>query len=455
MGADGRDFEPRDDLKRLTEMTEAFLEGRKGARLTILPGLRGVGKSTLLSQLHKRLLEKGVPDDRIFSFSIDEAELALGAGISDVVQGYERRIGRYLEETRSDMKTFLLLDEVQYDPQWGLALKVLYDRAPNVAVFATGSSALELEASADLARRGTFVRVLPLSLAEYLRLIGRTTIPADTRRRLVEGLFSSRDAKQAYERVHDAMESMKPALDSITPFDLTAYLKTGSMTSSLTAPDEESSFQFILGTTERIVNQDISRSMSFSQETRLKMSNLLTLLANSDRISYESLSRNLGLSKPTIILGLEAFNQAQVIQSIRAYGQPSISVRKTPRYGFFSPSMRAALMLRAGTWSGDHAQLGRLLEDAVALCLFRLRAEHTIGEYHIDPAAGGADFIVTTSPQQRVAIEVGYGEKDVHQLVQTAKKVRTRYNLLVSDGRLRLIEREEVLEIPRELFLLV
>ena len=86
----------------------------------------------------------------------------------DIIQALEEVLGDPLEE--SPKPIVLLLDEVQYLPDWALGLKVIYDRCPNIFILATGPSALSLQTNPDVARRADVVKIHPLSLGDFVNI---------------------------------------------------------------------------------------------------------------------------------------------------------------------------------------------------------------------------------------------------------------------------------------------
>ncbi len=62
-------------------------------------------------------------------------------------------------------KIIILFDEVHFDENWSLFLKVLLDNIKahkNLLVMATGSSAINLKMTADLMRRSTVTDIFPM-----------------------------------------------------------------------------------------------------------------------------------------------------------------------------------------------------------------------------------------------------------------------------------------------------
>ena len=167
---DGKFYQHRKAYFRIKQHLDDFINGDVENRFLIMPGLRGVGKTTILLQLYDYLLnEKGIEQDKILYFSSDELNLYLNARIIDLVGAFVDEIQQNslvnLEE-----KLFIFIDEAHYDPKWSEAGKIIYDQTRKIFMVFTGSSALSLEMNVDAARRVSKIKVFPLSFPEYLSL---------------------------------------------------------------------------------------------------------------------------------------------------------------------------------------------------------------------------------------------------------------------------------------------
>ncbi len=132
-------------------------------QITVIAGLRRVGKSTLMYQAIEELL-KTVRPENIMYFSFDERI----ESILDILKSYA-------ELTKVDwkkQKCFLFFDEVQKLADWSNKIKLIYDAFPHLKIIISGSSSfqLEKEAKVNLAGRHFAINVEPLSFLEYLEL---------------------------------------------------------------------------------------------------------------------------------------------------------------------------------------------------------------------------------------------------------------------------------------------
>ena len=377
-------------LDELTERVEGYLEGGKTGTV-LLPGLRGTGKTTLLGQLYFYILSK---TSEVIYIPVDELSL-LGFSLYEAIE-------KYIELFRPE-RPVILLDEVHYDKKWDLTLKVLHDRM-EYFIIATGSSALRLKESPDLARRARHIEVKPLTFLEYLHLRGEKV-----ERIGLEALF---------EFDEDLLR--KALWKGLKYGECERYLRVGSLPVALELPEREA-YEAIFTLVERIVYRDLKEVRNFDASTLDSAMRLLFVLANpkGERFSYERLSKTLGVSKSTVMELVRAFVRSGLLIEIPPAGSLTKKVRKSPKLKFLSPSMRASILNKFE--SVDEAAL---LEDAVALYL------HSAGRLEYDPGKGGADFLLIRNGK-RYVIEVGLGKDDRSQVKKSIDRLKAEKGIVI------------------------
>lgn len=152
---------------------EAFTELQKlmdYQQVTIVTGLRRVGKSTLLFQLIDLLLKKEVPPSQIIYFSFDDQK----EEIISILNAFQEATGTNWKQE----KIYVFFDEIQKLKGWSSQLKLVYDAFSNVKFVVSGSASLQLEKEAmhNLAGRYFLQEIAPLSLKEYFELKHSVTI---------------------------------------------------------------------------------------------------------------------------------------------------------------------------------------------------------------------------------------------------------------------------------------
>ncbi|ASJ08307.1 ATPase [Thermococcus siculi] len=386
-----RNLRKRFVFEKLARVVDEYLNDGV-PRTLLLPGLRGTGKTTLLAQLYFYTLSQ--TSDVIY-FSADELHL-LGFGLHEAIE-------RYFKLFQPE-RPIILLDEVQYDDQWDLTLKVLHD-SRKALVIATGSSAIRLRESPDLARRAVHIGIKPLSFNEYLHLIGEEALPPQ-----LDALF---------EWEADKLEKAVSRTVRVGG-KVEGYLRTGSLPVALEF-DEKTAYELIFSLIERVIYKDLPEVRNFDSSTLDSAMRLLVLLSNpkGERFSYERLSKVLGISKGTVMELVRAFVASGLLLEVPPVGSVSKKIRRSPKLKFLAPSFRAALLSKF-----DVVEIAPLLEDAVALYL----SEEGTLEY--EPGKRGADFVLTRKGK-RYVVEVGLGKDDYSQVKRSMERLGADFGIVI------------------------
>lgn len=144
----------------LSNVTSDFLRYEYGNinwenRMLGLVGPRGVGKTTLFLQHIKRTIDECQP----LYFSADDMYFA------------DHTLFETADKFYKQGGTHLYIDEVHKYQPWSQELKAIYDSFPNMHVYFTGSSILDIEkGEADLSRRAPKYTLQGLSFREFLAL---------------------------------------------------------------------------------------------------------------------------------------------------------------------------------------------------------------------------------------------------------------------------------------------
>lgn len=449
------EYAKRPGFYRIDKYIKEFVEGKKESRWVIVPGLRGVGKTTILAQLYfkcKPLLK----DNHILYISVDDCVTA-GMTLSEVLVAYEEILGNSFESLRQPV--ILLIDEVQQDPKWAAVLKSMYDKARNVFVICTGSSAVQLQTNADVARRGIFEKLYPLNFSEY-EMLKRNKFPdPGLKQAIKEAIYDSSSAKEVFSRLSRLNKRVSDQWGKWAKHekeDMNEFLSTGTLPFTFRAQDINI-YERVGRLIDRMINKDISELGRFDVKTLTVIKKLMFIMADSnDGFSINKASSLLGTDRLTLMAVLDALEKAEIIIKIAPHGSGATAARKPAKYLFMSPAIRMSLLSITGLDETFLNRRGKLLEDVAALHLYREFMAGGAGGVTYDSAAAGADFILQITNKKQIAIEIGMGEKDFTQVKNTMEKVKCNYGLVFcASGSISLSEKEDVVKIPHQYFLLM
>ena len=445
---------------RIKRHLDRFLGDVPHSRWLLMPGLRGVGKTTILKQLyHDIKLRSGK-----FYLSFDQVKiLDPDYRTTDVIAALEESLQSKLEDYPEPLVVFF--DEVQYMPDWALGLKTVFDRCRRVFILATGSSALALQTNPDVARRVDIIKAYPLSLADFVNLsqVYGHEKSSPNAENLAQNLRTAIFGSADIGSLAAALRDLRPAVDSYwqslnRSYLLRQYRQYGSLPYTLTAASEGEMARRVNQTLDTILLKDIATESRSSSRILAMMPKLMILLAHAEKRGLAVLAKILGVSLDTVQDMINQLERAEIIEAVRPWGAKSGHLTKPYRYLFASPALRLALLDSGGQIDID-SQLrdrarGLLWEDAVGLSLRRiLESERAAIEY--DTAPGAADFIVSWGDRPApIIVEVGSHKTSDRQIELTKRLTESRYGLIVTDCDLKIDERRKVVYLPFSFFLL-
>jgi len=466
----------RDGFYNIRKALEfAISKPLKNPRVIILSGLRGVGKTTVLLQLYKDFIKKGWGPDEIVYISMDKAIFS-GKNITDLIEEYQERVlFNYL--VKSDKKFIFLIDEAHYSPRWDLEIKIIHDEAPNTMFVISGSSALQLGMSPDLARRSISENLFPLNFLEHLLLNQQKEPHSEITNAFRDLIFGSCDINEIEKKYSDVVKPLNDILrenDGYSPGALRRFLFEGGMPWSNVeymkfngigpsgprfrkhcqaahfAPltISNSAYDII----ERVIEKDIPLIGDHDTRTLRILPKILGMLAPAPNTSMNSITRDLeGISITTVKRLLGTLTKSQLIFEIAPYGSVKRSLRGGTRKYYASPCLASAVVLELGFNPNDF--LGSLTECAVASVLFKLSKMEPGIQLTYQVGKAQADFVLNHR-NNIIVIEVGYGKKGdgFRQVRKTMKETRSQLGFVVS-GSQGVERRGNIIKIPLRHFL--
>lgn len=317
-------------------------------RATVLMGPRRVGKTVMVYQAVRDLIDAGIDPALIFYISL---ETPIYTGLS-----LEKLLGifRDISVVGRQSEAYVFFDEIQYLKDWEIHLKSLVDSFPTYRFVATGSAAAALRMKSRESGAGRFTDFVlpPLTFAEYLAFTGNE-----------QKLIIATDApliNAPLRRIYEAVNI--EALNS----EFINYLNYGGYPEAVIIED-------IRADPEQFIKSDIIDKVLLRDLPSLygiadiqELNRLFTTLAynTGNEVSLEALSKSSGVAKNTIRRYVEYLEAAFLIKRVDRIDNNAKKFKRATAFKVYltNPSMRAALFGRIDSGSDG---IGHLVETAI------------------------------------------------------------------------------------------
>lgn len=399
-------------------------------RFHVVLGPRRVGKTTVLYQTVRHLIEEGIEPRQVFWLRMDHP-LLMSQNLGDLI-----RLVIRLSEATSDRPVYLMLDELVYAENWDLWLKTFYDEQWPVRIAATSSATAALRDRRTESGVGRWEEhyLLPYSFREFLELtygpeaIGATEVGptlGESLRCLPESVYSSRELEAARQvfmliggfpellvRSYDELRSAAgadhdPTGAAIAEQQPAANLSDGSERSQDLVNLVLTSQQILRSdAVERAIYKDIPQSFGINDPLRLER--LLYLLAGqiTGLLSPSKVRDALDLPQPTFDRYLSYFEQTFLVFRLPNYSGSETNVQRRGRKVYFvDGAIRNAALQRGLRPFNDPVEQGLLLENLAATSLWTLAQHSGIRLYHWRQDKHEVD-LVFDDPNNPLAIEI-------------------------------------------------
>lgn len=419
-------------------------------RLIILPGLRGVGKTTILFQLYKHLREVNkIEQDRILYFSTDELKAYMDKTILDAIDVFVQEVHK-TTLTALDKELFIFIDESHFDKQWSEAAKIVFDKSKKIFMIFTGSSALSLELSVDAARRTKKETLYPLNFSEYLVLRHNIYPPKSMAESIRNLIFYGEEylpvAQQKESELIKTLISLgKPVDKEWGEFVCCKGFPFGIDMNQIEVHER------LFSMMDRVIEKDVFSVQQFNTDTRNTIKRILSFLALQlpGGTSDAKLSERLGKSPTMIRSILEVLEKTHLVFSVKPYGGAGKTVGKPWKYYFLSPSINAAIRFKLGSYDErDKEMLAVFAENLVASTFFRMKETINMptGIFY-DSREGGVDFLLYDAKEKIIPVEAGIGKKDKTQVYSAIKQYNSPYGIII-DNSSKITKEDKVIRIP-------
>lgn len=436
---------------KLKQYIADFISKKSDNRMVIIPGFRGVGKTTLMSQICTEYKNKV---ENILFLSVEDSKNLFDAGIAELMSAYEEILGDNLESVKTPILIFL--DEIQSDPKWAVTLKSLFEKTTNIFFCCTGSSAVVIQTTHNLARRAVFEKMPPMSFTEYEMTRNGVFPVSGLKEKIKQAVYFSKNEQEAYDHLLKIKPSVNQYWTKVNRnADIKKYLSHGTLPFSFSMPNETAIYDAISLLLDKIIKLDLPMLGSFDISTLSVVKRILFAIAENDTTSMHSLAEKLIIERPTLTRIFDAMEKAELLIRVPAYGSNMSVVSKPSKYLFMSPALRMSFFYFTGQSSTYSVRQGKLLEDSIGSHLYREFVLGGKGAIRYDSAEGGADFVLQILNSRQIIIEVGMGHKDSRQIANSAKKINSDYNLVFCDSELRINKELKTVFVPLDYYFLM
>ncbi|MCX6771270.1 MAG: ATP-binding protein [Candidatus Micrarchaeota archaeon] len=434
-------------------------------QITAIIGPRRVGKSVLMQQLIKDLVDQKVPPKHILFAQLDEPKFENGKNllIGKILETYFKHI---LEKSPQDLegKIFVFLDEVQDIEKWSEVLKSYYDRNYKMKFVVSGSSAAGITrgSSESLAGRVSIHLVLTLKFVDYLKFKG------------VNGDLDDISLKLRY-KIKDALDENNPELlwSNLRKFSaglvprqhrietlLGEYMVKGGYIELLDQNDYGKCLQYLKDLLQLVIYKDMVKV--FGVRNPKNIEELLLFLGNhsAELFSESSTSAKLGIKNQTVSEYMEYLEDTFLVSMSMIYAANRSKQIRNPRKVYLTDNgIRNVLN---GTYSPkaltDSKDVGLIAETAAHNHLLRLG-------FFLDPynskcyywKNGSEIDNVIVYAKKPIPVEVKYqndiGSEDLKGCKEFMKENDSLFAIMITKNKLDY--KDKVFYIPLWYFLLI
>ena len=345
--------------------------------IIVLKGVRHCGKSTLLAQVMKALLQRDIKPLQLLRVNLEEPLFTAEASVELLEQIYRT----WRERVCPEGKGYLFLDEIQNVPGWEGWVRGRSD-TEDIKIFVTGSSAqmLSREIGTKLTGRQISFEVYPLSFVEFLR-------------------FRGVEVQSELEYLNEKTLIRHHFLD---------YLKYGGFPEVVLKQNDSDRELLLKNYFEDILYRDIVTRHEIRDVANLRNLAIFLLTNNTKLTSVNKLKGNFSISQDKTENYLSAILESYLTFQLRKFAW---SLKSVQRAGFKPYAIDTGLRNRvAFSFSAD---AGRLVENVVHN---HLRRFHEEIYYATD--GGETDFVVKEGMAITRRIQVWYEDTQQTKIPQ-------------------------------------
>lgn len=333
-------------------------------------GVKRAGKSTILNQVVKRLIERGTDPFNVLIVNFEDGRFSWVKSAEDLFRLYDIYHELRSKAGKSSSKPYVFLDEVQRVKGWEGFVRSLIDRREaRVAVSGSTSDLLDDEVRRRLAGRHVVINVYPLSFREFLRFKGA--------------------------EVRDETDIIVRGPEIRALFD--EYLLYGGFPGVVNSSVKG---ELLASLYEDILVRDVITPCRIRDEGKLRLLSLYYTSNSGNRVRLRAISRQLEIPLRTVQRFTECLVRANLVRFVPALS-PKLSVMARAERKVYAIDQGIANVVGYRL----NPNLGALLENLIFVELLRRFGEGKIFYYR---GRNEVDFVVVEGNEVKEAYQVAY-----------------------------------------------
>jgi predicted AAA+ superfamily ATPase len=355
-----------------------ILRELKGKRIIQIIGARRVGKTVIIRQTIKKLLEDTDPRNILY-YSLDDPGLL---PFSDNL--LKDTLDYFLDNIAGNGRKYVFFDEVHVFHKWWQWLKSFFDRYDDVKFIVSGSSSLAIQIEANRFLRGrTFdVEIFPFSFQEFLSFSG-----ISVEKRGLDDWFKM-----------GRLEKSK--LEKSTEKVFKEFLLVGGFPEWFEVKDVRDWFERLIDDIpKKAVYEDIQNKFGIKNPKFLESLFSFMVSNQSKILSYEKINETVRLNRATLLNYIEYLKSSYLIIEIPKFSKSiKEQIKSMKKFLVIDQGLRNAILK---DYELRVENMGFVIENVVGVYL----SGHDLSYLRTN---GEIDFIVRE--KSPIPIEVKYSE---------------------------------------------
>ena len=314
-------------LKRLKKLLETD-------EVITVTGIRRCGKSTLMLQFMKILIDSGVPKEDLLFINFEDARFA-SPNLELVLKIYDV----YKENLKPQKKPYIFLDEIHKIDKWEKFVRSLHERKEaHIVASGSASELLSAEFGTILTGRHLDLHMFPLSFKEFLAFNGLK-------------IESELDAISKRSEIKHM---------------LTKYLENGGFPKVALVEDVENKSTLLRTYFNDIISKDVVKRYKVKEIDKLEELAVYYLSNISTLHSFNRITKFIGLSNDSVERFSHYLSTAYLIFFVDKFSYSLKEQSKSPRKVYcIDTGLKNAVGFRF------REELGKLIENVVFIELMR------------------------------------------------------------------------------------